>query len=369
MLAYHHFTQHVEEIVDTNPSAAEDEGQRGVVGDAEGLHATLAAEDMPQEADEMALFCEQMMDALGRSFRSGVSRPKSKRLEQLKNLLELLERHEAELIDALREDLGRPATESLIYDVLSPKHEIKSLIKNLGTWMKPEPVADSLVTFPATTALYPEPFGVVFVCGTWNFPIMLTLVPLAAAIAGGNCVVVKPSQVSGASARLLGRLLRQYMDPRVVRVVGHTHPRDRHVISALMRHPFDYIFYTGSPAVGRKIMVQAAEFLTPCTLELGGKNPVIVSKDANIDLAAKRTVWGRMMNAGQQCIAPDFVLAEGDVVDAFLDRCAHHIRTMYDSRAAMGRIVDGSRMGRLVQLLEDCRENIVVGGDYDVASR
>lgn len=229
------------------------------------------------------------------------------------------------------------------------------------------------MTFPATSLVYKEPYGVALIIGTWNYPLMLTLVPLAGAIAAGNVAILKPCRVAAATSELLGRLVPKYLDPKIVKVVGFTHPRDRPTTNALLAHRLDYIFFTGGPEPGAEIMKRAAAHLTPCTLELGGKNPVFVAADADVDLAAKRTVWGRMMNAGQQCIAPDFVLVDRRVERAFLDACKKWVEAFYEGHpevpGVIGRIVNDKRMELMKTLLDTHAEQVVVGGTYDVATR
>jgi aldehyde dehydrogenase (NAD+) len=198
---------------------------------------------------------------------------------------------------------------------------------------------------------------------------MLTMVPLVGAIAAGNCVVLKPSNISPHSARLLGKLLPRYVDPRVLAVVGPSCEGDRTMTSALLKHKWDYVFFTGSPSIGKIVMQEAAKFLTPVTLELGGKNPVIVCEDADLDLAAKRCVWGRMMNAGQQCISPDYVLCEKAAVDKFLERSKYWVKELYGQNPKengnFGRIVGQRQMERLIGLMDTHGGEVICGGKYE----
>lgn len=260
-----------------------------------------------------------------------------------------------------------------MYDVLVPLADIKHLRANLSSYMTPERKGFSLASFPASAALYPEPFGVALIVDTWNYPIMLGVLPLAGAIAAGNTAILKPSVVSRATARLLGELLPKYLDPDVARVVGHTADRDRHMLTALLEAKTDKVFFTGSPKVGRIVAQAAAKHLTPCTLELGGKNPVLVDADADLALAAKRVVWGRCMNGGQQCISPDYVLVHKSVVQEFTAACKAAIEQFYEGNpkqsACLGRIVDATRMQAQVDILERHSGTVVVGGDVDVPQR
>ena len=239
--------------------------------------------------------------------------------------------------------------------------------------MTPQRQPQDLVSFPAVSELRPEPLGVALVIDTWNYPIMLGVLPLAGALAAGNTAILKPSVVSRHTAELLGTVLPRYLDSSIARVVGHTAKRDRHMLTALLQCKTDKIFFTGSPKVGRIVYQAAAAHLTPVTLELGGKNPVLVHASADVDLAAKRTIWGRMMNAGQQCIAPDYVLVDKQVAAEFYAACAKWIEVFYEGRpeepGRLGRIVDAARMQAQVDILTAHQGRVVCGGEYDEASR
>lgn len=205
---------------------------------------------------------------------------------------------------------------------------------------------------------------------------MLSLIPMAGAIAAGNTCIVKPSNVSPATAKLVGELIGKYMDPRIVSCVGPGIRGDRHTIQALIAEKFDYIFFTGGVSVGKMVAAAAAKNLTPTTLELGGKNPVFVAKDADVALAAKRILWGRMMNAGQQCIAPDYVLLHRDVQDRFFAECKRYIGEFYEGKqkepGVVGRIVNDRHVARLQEMIEQCKASggsFVVGGEVDASQR
>jgi len=315
-----------------------------------------------------------MVEEIRQSFDSGYSRPLAIRIRQLKAMRAMFTEHEQDFLLALREDLGRPRFEGLYYDLLLPLSEIDHLIAHLPEYAAPESKGFNLITFPSGAYIYKEPFGVVLVIGTWNYPIMLSMVPVLGAIAAGNCVILKPCNVSGASARLLARLVPQYLDPRICTVVGTDLPGDRDTTAALLKCKFDHIFFTGSPAVGKVIMRGAAEHLTPVTLELGGKNPVFVAADADLELAAKRTVWGRMMNCGQQCISPDYVLCEKQVLPQFTEKCKYWAQKLYGGTASkdngdFGRIVGDSQTKRLIGLLKTHGGQVVCGGTFDQQAR
>lgn len=320
--------------------------------------------------DEIPTLVEEMRH----SFLTGVSRPYAKRREQLLQLAKMLESHEEEFIAALKADLGRPRFEAIVYDIEVTTGEIHNMIKNLRKYMRPSGAAFDLLTFPSEDVVVPEPMGLALVIGTWNYPVMLALAPVAGAIAAGNTVILKPSNVSPNTADLLGRLIPKYMDPAIVSVVGPGIRGDRASIQALINERFDKIFFTGGPTVGRMVMAAASKHLTPVTLELGGKNPVFVADDADVALAAKRTIWGRMMNAGQQCIAPDYVLVHKRVADRFLAECTKTIKAFYEGDAKadgkVGRIVNDRHFQRLsTEVLAGHGGTVVCGGGSDAATR
>jgi len=314
-----------------------------------------------------------LVKEMRQSFDAGFSRPIETRIEALKGLKRFFVEKEQDILRALHKDLGRPEFEGMIYDVLLPAHDIDSLIKGVRTWTKPEFKGFNLLSFPSTNWVQPEPLGVVLVIGTWNYPINLALTPVAGAIAAGNTVILKTCNVSQECARLMTTLLPKYVDPRILSVVGTAMEGDRQCTSALLDNRFDLVFFTGSPSVGRTIMQKAANFLTPVVLELGGKNPVFVDKSADIDLAAKRTIWGRMMNGGQQCISPDYVLCHRAVADKFFAATKKWIDTFYGGNPKeskdFGRIVGDKQFERVLAMLQNHGGEIVVGGDYDQKTR
>lgn len=254
-----------------------------------------------------------------------------KRIEQLKQLLKLFDENEEEILAAMKQDLNRNAFEGVVYDISCVKSDIHHMIKSLPKWSTPSCYQRDLVTLFSRGYFVPQPYGVALIIGTWNYPFMLTLMPLAGALCAGNVAVVKPSNVSPTCSKLITRLLRKYMDPtwdppffitcRIVQVIGSEEKGDRNTTSALLAEKFDYIFFTGNHKVGRVIMEKASKYLTPVTLELGGKNPVFITKHADLRLAAKRVLCLRCFNGGQQCVSPDFVLIEKDVEEAFYEEC------------------------------------------------
>ena len=238
------------------------------------------------------------------TFRSGRTRSLQWRKAQLEGLLAFIDECEGEIAAAIGEDIGRGPMATFMADVAPVRHEIRHTLGKLAGWMKPTSVSLNAATAPGKAWTMPEPKGVVLVIGAWNFPVLLTIHPLVSALAAGNTAIVKPSELSGATAELIARLLPRYLDPGAVRVITG----DAAVSRELTALPVDHIFSTGSAAVGRAIMHSAPANLTPVTLELGGKSPVIVADDADIDVAARRIAWAKSINAGQACIAPDYVI-------------------------------------------------------------
>ncbi|MFI1465558.1 aldehyde dehydrogenase family protein [Nocardia carnea] len=250
------------------------------------------------------------------AFDSGRTRPLSWRTAQLEGLLRFIDECESEIAAAIADDLGRSPMATFMADIGPVRHEIRYTLSHLAKWMAPTPVLVSAATAPGKAWSLPEPKGVVLVLGTWNFPLLLTVQPLVSALAAGNAVVVKPSDLADKTGALLARLLPRYVDPEAVRVVLG----DGKVNRRLLEQRFDHIFFTGSTAVGKAVMTAAAQHLTPVTLELGGKSPVIVTADADIEVAARRIAWAKSINAGQTCIAPDYVLVEDSVRPKLVER-------------------------------------------------
>ena len=252
------------------------------------------------EASEIPKLVAKQREA----FESGRTRPIEWRRQQLHRMKAMLEEREADFLDALAADLGKPRLEGWASDIAIVINEIEHALRHLASWMKPERVWTPLPQRPGRATVRPEPFGVALVIAPWNYPVHLLLLPMVGALAAGNSVVGKPSEVSAHTSATLARLVPEYLDPDGVAIVegGVTETQ------ALLAERFDYVFYTGNGRVGRIVMEAAAEHLTPVTLELGGKSPVIVDADANVEVAARRIAFGKFLNAGQTCIAPDYVL-------------------------------------------------------------
>src|SRR5690606_24501682 len=248
------------------------------------------------------------------TFRQGRTRPLAWRLEGLQRLRALIKEREAEALAALRADLGKPALEASGGERGFLVAEIDHTLKHLPSWVKPEKVSTPLANQPATSYVMREPLGVVLIIAPWNYPLQLALGPLVAALAAGNCAVIKPSEVSSHTSSLLARWMADFA-PDAVAVVEGGVPET----TALLEERFDHVFFTGSTQVGKVVMQAAARHLTPVTLELGGKSPCIVDEQVDVDVAARRILWGKLWNAGQTCVAPDYLLVHEKVEPRLVD--------------------------------------------------
>ncbi|MUK87198.1 aldehyde dehydrogenase family protein [Ornithinibacillus sp. L9] len=296
-------------------------------------------------------------------FYSGSTLDYRFRTKQLKALKQMLQRYEQEIYIALKEDLNKSSYEALTTEIGFLHMEIDYTIKHLKEWMELEQ-ADTPITHKGTkNYIQKEPYGVTLVIAPWNYPLHLAIAPTIGAIAAGNTVVMKPSEYTTSTSSLLSKMIYDTFDTNFIAVVEG----DAEVSKKLLEQKFDYIFFTGSTAVGKIIMEQASKHLTPVTLELGGKSPVIVDKDANIDLAAKRIVWGKYTNAGQTCVAPDYIYVHEKVKGRLLKAMKKHIKAFYGKQPIQNndyvRIVSSNHFKRLEAFLTN--GTIVVGGDTD----
>jgi aldehyde dehydrogenase (NAD+) len=295
-------------------------------------------------------------------FRSGATRESAFRLEQLRKLKEAIGRYEQQLIEALRQDLGKSEFEAYATEIGFTLSSIGHTMKQLRKWVKPQRQRTPIHLQPSKSFIINEPYGTVLIIGPFNYPFQLLIEPLIGAIAAGNCAVLKPSEATPSVSAVVRRLISEVFDPSFVRVVEG----EKETTSALIHAPFDYIFFTGSVPVGRIVMEAAAKNLVPVTLELGGKSPVIVDATANLELAAKRIIWGKLINTGQTCIAPDYLLVHSSVKEALLSKMKDTIRSFYGSDASAspdyGRIVNARQFGRLAAILEQDKAKIAYGG-------
>lgn len=288
----------------------------------------------------------------------------SYRKKQLLGIKRFLIECESEIETALYEDLRKPAIEAFITEIGITIAELNYTLKNLSKWMKPTRVTTPLILQPSKSRVYPQPLGLVLIIAPWNYPINLTLVPLIGALAAGNRTVVKPSEMAPATSALLALRLPQYIDNDCIKIIEG----DATTTAALLTEKFDHIFFTGSTEVGKRVMVAAAQQLTPVTLELGGKSPCIVDKSANLDVAARRIAWGKFTNAGQTCVAPDYVLVHESIENALLEKLKQTISQFYgefpETSPDYGRIINARHFQRLKKLLTNAGD-VVIGGTFD----
>ncbi|MFC3038997.1 aldehyde dehydrogenase [Virgibacillus xinjiangensis] len=273
------------------------------------------------------------------------------RKEQLQKLKQMLKEFESEIYQALKSDLNKSRHETLTTELGFLYSEIDFAIKNLRYWMEPVKAASPLTHKGSKSFILAEPYGVTLIISPWNYPLQLALSPVIGALAAGNCAVIKPSEYSRATSSLLARMIKSTFNPSYITVVEGA----KETSEQLLKQRFDYIFFTGSTEVGKIVMKQASEHLTPVTLELGGKSPVIVDKDANINLAAKRIVWGKYTNAGQTCVAPDYLYVHEKVKFKLLKAMKKQIKNFYGREPLKNpdyiRIINHKHYSRLEQYL------------------
>lgn len=310
----------------------------------------------------------ELVSSVRTAYNTGRTRGREWRLEQLNALLRFLKERQSEVFDALERDLGRSRFVSLTAEILGIEMEIVHAKKSLARWMKPKKVSTPIIHFPAKSFIVKEPVGVVLVIAPWNYPLQLCLGPLVGALAAGNAVVLKPSEVASATSELLAQYLPEYLDSECIRVVEGAVEET----TELLKQKFDHIFYTGNGTVGRIVMRAAAEHLTPVTLELGGKSPCLVARDANLEVTTKRIVWGKFFNCGQTCIAPDYVLVERPLYHQFLECLQETVRKFWSpdirQHKEYGRLISERHFDRLQGLL-DGGGDIVLGGEGNRTER
>ena len=296
-------------------------------------------------------------------FRSGATLPLPARRRALESLLQGLTDQEGALLAALEADLGKPSFEGYMTELGLVREELRFHLKHLGRWARPRRVPTPLAHFPARSTVRPEPYGSVLILSPWNYPVQLSLMPLIGALAAGNCAVLKPSAYAPACSRALAELVARSLPTELAAVVEGGRAENQ----ALLDLPFDYIFFTGSPSVGRVVMERAAARLTPVTLELGGKSPVIVAGDADLSLTARRILFGKLLNAGQTCVAPDYVLADRRIKDELIARIRRWMAALYgteplDNRGYV-RMVNRRHFDRVMGLIDP--DKVVCGGTGD----
>lgn len=292
-----------------------------------------------------------------------------KRINNLKKLKKVIKKYEDEIIDALNKDLGKHIFEAYSNEVGFVYGSIDFVIKNLKSWTKVKKVKNDAAQLPGKSYIYKSHYGAVLIIGPYNYPFQLTIEPLIGAIAGGNTVIIKPSEYATATETIIEKIIKETFDEEYIAVVTG----DYKVNSDLLDLEFDYIFFTGSVNVGKIVMEKASKHLTPITLELGGKSPVIVDNTADLKVSAKRILWGKLTNAGQTCVAPDYLLAQEHIYEELIEELKNTIVEFYGNdiinNKEFGRIINEKHMNRLNNILENDKDKIVVGGDVDFKQR
>ncbi|AFZ29059.1 Aldehyde Dehydrogenase [Gloeocapsa sp. PCC 7428] len=292
-------------------------------------------------------------------FQSGNTKNVEFRIAKLKTLKQAIQENAESIVNALKKDLYKPELETYATEI-SITREIDYALKHIKSWVKPKKVRLPLEQLPGAGYIYPGPLGVVLIIGPWNYPFQLVIAPLIGAIAAGNCVIVKPSEIAPNTSAVVSQIIQKYFDPSYIAVVEG----GIDVSKQLLAEKFDHIFFTGGTAVGKIVMEAAAKHLTPVTLELGGKSPCIVDTDINLEHTARRIAWGKFINAGQTCIAPDYLLVNRQIKPQLLDSLQKVIKEFYgedpQQSSDYARIVNQKQFSRLAELLHD--GEIVTGG-------
>ncbi|MGV0105933.1 Aldehyde dehydrogenase [Nostoc sp. DSM 114160] len=299
-------------------------------------------------------------------FQTGKTKDVNFRIEQLKNLKQAIIEHEQSIVEALKADLHKPEVETYLTEISVIK-DIDYAIKHLQNWTKPQKAAVSWDFFSYSAKIYPEPLGVVLIIGPWNYPFQLIISPLIGAIAAGNCAIIKPSEIASHTSDVIAKIIAKHFDPAYLAVVEG----GVEVSQKLLAEKFDHIFFTGGTAVGKIIMAAAAKYLTPVTLELGGKSPCIVDTDINLEHTVRRITWGKFINAGQTCIAPDYLLVNKKIKKDLIDGLEKSLKEFYGENPASSpdyaRIISEKHFERLVSFLKD--GEVVIGGENQPSER
>ena len=307
-----------------------------------------------------------LLDKQREYYKSGVTVPVNFRIEQLKKLYAAIKKYENEILQALHTDLGKSDYESFMCEIGLVLSEITYMIRHTKKFAKRKTVFTPITNFHAHCFKQPVPYGNTLIMSPWNYPFLLTVDPLADAIAAGNTAVVKPSAYSPATSAIISKIISECFDAEYIAVITGGRAEN----AALLEQKFDFVFFTGSQAVGKEVLRHTAEHLMPAVLELGGKSPCIVDKSANIALAAKRIVFGKFLNCGQTCVAPDYILCESSVKDKFINEVASQIKNQYGDNPLKnkdyGRIINQKHFERLCGLID--KNKVIIGGETDCGS-
>ena len=307
-----------------------------------------------------------LLDKQREYYKSGVTVPVNFRIEQLKKLYAAIKKYENEILQALHTDLGKSDYESFMCEIGLVLSEITYMIRHTKKFAKRKTVFTPITNFHAHCFKQPVPYGNTLIMSPWNYPFLLTVDPLADAIAAGNTAIVKPSAYSPATSAIISKIISECFDAEYIAVITGGRAEN----AALLEQKFDFVFFTGSQAVGKEVLRHTAEHLTPSVLELGGKSPCIVDKSANIALAAKRIVFGKFLNCGQTCVAPDYILCESSVKDKFINEVASQIKIQYGDNPLKnkdyGKIINQKHFERLCGLID--KNKVIIGGETDCGS-
>ena len=310
----------------------------------------------------------EVLESQKNYFKTGESLSYEFRIKQLKLLKQSILNHEQELYQALNQDLGKCETEGYMSEIGFVLNSISEMSKKLKKLMKPKHVVSPLYLFPIKSKVAYDPYGCVLIIGPYNYPVQLVLEPLIGVIAAGNCAIIKPSEMSEHTSLVIKAIIEDVFKPEYIKVfLGEVE-----MTQSLLKERFDYIFFTGSVGVGKKVMSAAANHLTPLTLELGGKSPVIVERSADIKKTAMRIIWGKLMNAGQTCVAPDYILVDQCIEEKLVEALIESINQLYSlnikENKDYGKIINERHFKRIVSLIDDPSITLLYGGDYDLSA-
>ncbi|XP_053556521.1 aldehyde dehydrogenase family 3 member B1-like [Bombina bombina] len=330
------------------------------------LKRSMTGESRSRKPSTFSL-CEEILKTLRESFSSGRTRPYSFRISQLEAILEMLEKHEMEIVGALEKDMSRPKFETVFCEITMIKNEALYAIKNLESWMQHEPVKKNMISFLDNCFVRKEPVGVVLVIGGSSFPVQLSLIPVIGAVAAGNCVILKPSETSSHIMDLLHTIFPLYLDNSCYHLLSGGHIE----LLEILENKFDYIFYTGCTMTGRQVMQAAAKHITPVSLVLGGKNPCYVDKTCDLPQAARRIAWARFMNAGQNSMAPEYILCHPETRDNLIHALGCCVQEFYGNNPKeslhYGRIASIEQYKKVKDFL--CCGHVAFGGETDDGER
>ena len=306
-----------------------------------------------------------LVEAQRAYFNSNATKSVTFRVQQLKRLHSILKANESAIFKAIHSDYQKSEFDSFLTEFLVLYDDLEVAIRKVSRWAKTQPARTNLLNWPSSSYIIPEPLGVTLVIGAWNYPIQLSLTPVVASMAAGNTIILKPSELCSATSKLTAKLINENFDPAYFKVVEGGIPET----TALLDQKFDKIFFTGSTPVGRIVYQAAAKHLTPVTLELGGKSPVIVTPDCDLDVSVKRLVWAKFLNAGQTCIAPDYVLVHESVAEPFIEKVKQEIKASNLSIANGNyvQIINERNTARIIGLIDQAK--VVLGGDSSLTER